>query len=134
MKILLILMAVVAGLVVSALTVRAALRWRIANQIHEPIEYYLGWTGYRHPIVLEHKLTKAEAEALHAAGTVYLIAHYDPTGKKILRIVKMMRGAVFFEFVYAYYPNGRLQSAKVTNSAGQVTVMAYDERGRRLQP
>jgi hypothetical protein len=79
--------------------------------------------------VLEHKLTKEEAGSLHATGTVYFIACYDQTGKKILRIAKIVRGAVFFEFVYAYYPNGRLQSAKVTNSAGQETFMADDERG-----
>ncbi len=101
MKTLIVLMAVVAGLVAAVLIARAALRWHKVNQIHEPIEYYLGWTGYRHPIVLEHKLTKEEADALHAAGIVYLVAHYDQTGKKILRIVKIMRGAVFFEFVYA---------------------------------
>jgi hypothetical protein len=83
--------------------------------------------------VPEHKLTKEEADALHATGTVYLVAHYDQTGKKILRIVKIMRGAVFFEFVYAYYPNGRLQSTRVTNSAGEVALMAYDEHGRRLK-
>ena len=42
----------------------------------------------------------------------------------------MLRGAVFFDFEYAYHPNGRRKSARVTNAKGVVTVREYDEWGR----
>jgi hypothetical protein len=42
----------------------------------------------------------------------------------------MLRGSVFFDFEYAYYPNGRRKSAKVTNAEGVVIVREYDQAGR----
>jgi hypothetical protein len=118
------LLIVVVGLVVAGLFVRSA-RVR-AN--HDPLEYYRGWGGYRHPIVLQNKITKEEADAL--AGSVYLIGYFDSDGK-LLRVVKFLRGEVFFEYLYSYHPNGRLKSARVTRG-GRETLLEYDERGRRL--
>jgi hypothetical protein len=34
--------------------------------VDDPIEYYRGWNGYWHPISLDHKISKEEADALHA--------------------------------------------------------------------
>jgi hypothetical protein len=106
-------------------TVRSALK---AHQKHDPIEYYAGWGGYRHPIVLEHKITKEQADALAAEGSAYLIGYFDANGK-LLRVVKMLHGSVFFEYVYTYYHNGKRQSATVARN-GRVTVLEYDRRGR----
>jgi hypothetical protein len=126
MKILILLIAVV-GLVVAGLFVRAA-RVR-ANRNHDPVEYYRGWGSYRHPIVLQNKITKEEADAL-AKGSVYLIGYFDGEGK-LLRVVKFLRGEVFFEYLYSYHPNRRLKSARVTRG-GRETLLEYDERGRRV--
>ncbi|MGA7328303.1 MAG: hypothetical protein WBX25_28390 [Rhodomicrobium sp.] len=53
----LLIIAASAGLV--ALIARAL----HANRKHDPIEYYRGWGGYRHPIGLSHKITKVGAGA-----------------------------------------------------------------------
>jgi Family of unknown function (DUF6156) len=127
MKIL-ILLIVVVGLVVAGLFVRSVLVR--ANRNHDPVEYYRGWGGYRHPIVLENQITKEAADALAAKGSVYLIGYFDGEGK-LLRVVKFLRGEVFFEYLYAYHPNGRLKSARVTRG-GRETLLEYDERGRRV--
>ena len=98
---------------------------------HDPIEYYRGWAGYRHPIALQNKITKEEAEAIAAEGSAYLIGHFDADGK-LTRVVKMLLGSVFFDFVYEYHPNGKRKTATVTNAKRIVTVRHYDERGRGL--
>jgi hypothetical protein len=123
-----ILLIVVVGLVVAALFVRATLIR--ANRKHDPIEYYRGWGGYRHPIVLENKITKEAADALAAKGFVYLIGYYDGDAK-LTRVVKFLRGEMFFEYLYTYHPNGRLKSARVARG-GRDTLLEYDERGRRI--
>jgi hypothetical protein len=127
MKIL-ILLIVIVGIVVAALFVRSALLR--PNRKHDPIEYYRGWGGYWHPIGLENKITKEEADAIAARGAVYLIGYFDSDGK-LMRVVKFFRGEIFFEYIYTYHPNGRLKSATVTRG-GRETLLEYDERGRRL--
>jgi hypothetical protein len=122
----LVALIVVIGVWVATVTVRSVLK---ARQKHDPIEYYAGWGGYRHPISLQRKITKEEADAIAAAGNAYLIGYFDADGK-LARVVKMLRGEVFFEIVYAYYPNGKRRSATVTGSDGRVTVLEYDTRGR----
>ena len=129
-----ILLAAVA-LVVGALAVWLA--WAAfakATVKHEPVEYYLGWGGYAHPISLDHKISKEEADAHHADGRAYLIGRYD--GKKLTRVTKMLKGVVFFDFEYTYHPHGMLKSAKTTNAQGVVKVREYDRwgRGRRDGP
>lgn len=49
------------------------------------------------------RITKEEADAFHAEGSVYLIAHFDPDGN-LVRVVKMLKGSVFFDYEYTYYP------------------------------
>ena len=100
-----------------------------AGRKHEPVEYYKGWGGYVHPISLYNQITKDEADAIAAEGYAYLIGYYDDRGR-LLRVTKMLRGAVFFDFEYAYHPNGKRKSARVTNAKGVVTVREYDEWGR----
>jgi hypothetical protein len=112
----------------AALVVRLVLA--MVKRKHEPTEYYRGWGGYRHPIVPRDRIIKEEAELLAAQGAVWLAADYSDNGK-LMRVVKHYRGDVFFEYVYAYHPNGRLKSATVTRE-GRVTVLEYDPRGRRV--
>jgi len=50
-----------------------------------------------------------------------------------MRVVKIYRGALLFEYVYAYHSNGKIKSAKITNAYGTVIERAYDQRGRRLR-
>lgn len=128
MKALTVLIVVI-GIGLALAIVRA--RRRSLSRHHEPIEYYLGWGGYSHPIGLQHKITKEEAEAVAARGSAYLIGYFD-SGGRLTRAVKMLRGSVFFDFVYEYHPNGRRKTATVTNAKGIVTVRRYDERGRGL--
>ena len=106
----LILLIVVVAIVVAALLVRPNLL--TASRKHDPIEYYRGWGGYRHPIGLQNKITKEEADAMAASGAVYLIGYFDSDGR-LTRVVKFLRGKVFFEYLYSYHPNERLRSAKV---------------------
>jgi hypothetical protein len=127
----LIVLIVVVGVGLVVLIVRSA-RER-ANRNHDPIEYYLGWGRYSHPISLEKRVTKEAAQAAAARGSAYLIAYFDADGQ-LTHVVKMLRGSVFFDFVYSYHRNGKLKTAKVTNADGVVTVWDYDESGRTNKP
>ncbi|MEI9926280.1 MAG: DUF6156 family protein [Bradyrhizobium sp.] len=112
----------------AALSARPVLA--MVKRKHDRIEYYRSWSSYRHPIVLQGRILKQEADLLAAQGAVWLAADYSDDGK-LMRVVKHYRGEVFFEYVYAYHPNGRLKSATVTRD-GRVTVLEYDPRGRRV--
>ena len=124
-KILIGVVVLIVVLVGGWLAWAAIVRARIKR---EPIEYYRGWDGYWHPISLTHKISKEEADALHAEGRVYLIGRYE--GRKLTRATKMLKGAVFFDFEYGYHPNGRCASVKTTNANGVVKVRRYDRKGR----
>ena len=128
MKIFLIVLAVFFGVVIALwIAYRIRRAWKKRN--HEPIEYYLGWGGYVHPIGLSHRITREKADTLHAEGSVYLIAHFDPEGN-LMRVVKMLKGSVFFDYEYTYYPNGRIKTSKISRG-GRVTLSEYDKRGWR---
>jgi hypothetical protein len=68
---------------------------------------------------------QGEAYAIAASGSPYLIGYFDADGN-LTRVVKMLRGAVFFDFVYVYYPNGKVKRVEATNTRGEVTVREYD--------
>jgi hypothetical protein len=112
----------------AALSVRLVLA--MVKRKHEATEYYRSWGSYRHPIMLQGRIIKEEADLLDAQGAVWLAADYRDDGK-LMRVVKHYRGEVFFDYVYAYHPNGRLKSATVTRD-GRVTVLEYDASGRRV--
>jgi len=122
-----LLLIIPAGIAVTGLALWSIGAW--AGRKHEPVEYYKGWGGYAHPIGLHNQITKDEADAIAAEGYAYLIGYFDDRGR-LVRVTKMFRGAVFFDFEYAYHPNGKRKSAKVTNANGIVTVREYDESGR----
>ena len=121
-----ILLLTLGGLVALARRLVLAL----ARKDHDPVEYYRGWRGYRHPIKLENRITKEEAEAITAQGAAYLIGYYGDDGK-LTCVVKFLRGEFFFEYLYSYHPNGRLKSARITRR-DRVTMLEYDSRGRRV--
>jgi Family of unknown function (DUF6156) len=111
--------------VLAARIVRARARRR-----HDRIEYYAGWGGDHHPIVLENRITRDEANAITTNGAAYLIGYYGEKGR-LIRVVKLIRGEFFFEYRYNYHPNGRLKRARITRGS-RVTVLEYDECGRRI--
>ena len=121
-----ILLVMLCGL--AALAARLVLA--LTRKPHDPVEYYRGWRGYRHPIRLENRITSQQADAITADGAAYLIGYYSDDGK-LTGVVKFLRGEVFFEYLYSYHPNGRLKSARVTRG-GRVTLLEYDAQGRRL--
>jgi len=96
---------------------------------HAPVEYFSGWGGYTHPIGLSDRITKEEADARAANGAVYLIGHFD-ADNRLVRAIKMYKGAVFFDFIYTYYPNGTRKSARITNNKGVTSEREYDRSGR----
>jgi uncharacterized protein DUF6156 len=96
---------------------------------HEPVEYFSSWGGYTHPIALYNQITKEEVDARTAKGEVYLIGEFD-ADNRLVRATKMYRNAVFFDFIYTYYPNGTRKSATITNNRGKTSIHEYDTRGR----
>ena len=100
-----------------------------AARRHDPVEYYRGWGGYAHPIRLQTKINREEADAVAAGGGAFLIGHFDARGR-LTRVVKRLRGATFFDFTYEYHDNGKLKAATIANADGVTTLRRYDERGR----
>ena len=90
-----LLLVALAGLVLAVAAVLFIERQIRLGRTHEPVEYYMGWGSYRHPIVLQHRITKEAADALNAAGAVYLVAHYDGDGR-LTSVVKFYRREIFF--------------------------------------
>jgi hypothetical protein len=104
--------------------------WRRSRQRkHDPVEYFSGWDGYGLPIRLTGRVTKDEADAIAARGNAYLIGYFD-ADNRLVRDVKMLRGQIFFEHVYEYYPNGRLRRVKATNPKGVETEREYRQTDR----
>jgi hypothetical protein len=99
------------------------------NRRHEPVEYYRGFAGYSHPVTLTIPISQDEADALAAKGAAYLVGSFDSDGK-LMHVVKYLNREVFFDFVYSYYPNGKIKSA-VVKGDGRATVFQYDTRGRQ---
>jgi len=103
--------------------------WRGSERKHDPVEYFSGWDGYGLPIRLTGRITKDEADAIAARGNAYMIGYFD-ADNRLVREVKMLRGEVFFEHVYEYYPSGRLRRVKATNPKGVETVREYRQTDR----
>jgi len=64
--------------------------------------------------------------AIAARGNAYLIGYFDDDGR-LVRDVKMLKGAVFFEHLYDYYPSGKLRRVSVTNPKGVMTTREYPD-------
>lgn len=121
----LMLLLLVAGAGFAGWTIRR----RYRRRKHDPVEYFSGWDGYGLPIRLTGRITKDEADAIAARGNAYLIGYFD-ADNRLVRNVKMLRGEVFFEHVYDYYPSGRLGRVTATNPKGVVTVREYRQSDR----
>jgi hypothetical protein len=105
--------------------------WHALAHTHRPrdaITYYLSWGGYWHPIGLYNRITTQKADKVHASGEVYLIGQYNDK-RQLVRVVKMYRSEVFFEYNYSYHDNGRLKSARVLRG-GPERLLEWDRRGR----
>ncbi len=105
--------------------------WFALSHTHrprDPIAWYSSWGGYWHPVMLYDRITKEKADEIAAEGYAYMIGEYDEEGQ-LVRVTKILKGEVFFEYSYSYHGNGRLKTARVARG-GHVTVLEYDERGR----
>ena len=105
--------------------------WYALKHTHrprDPVAYYTSWGGYWHPIGLHKRITKEKADAMHAAGEVYLIGEYNEKGQ-LVHVVKMYRGEVFFEYNYSYHENGMIKTARVARG-GRDRLLQWDERGQ----
>ena len=122
-----------AGIAVASLRAVRQIAWLFGRRPasrHDATEYYRSWGGYRHPISLQSRISKEEAEDRAAGGKAYLISSFDAQGR-LVRVIKMLKGSIFFEFVYEYHPNGKLKTATITNAKGETSLRRYDERGRK---
>jgi Family of unknown function (DUF6156)/RHS Repeat len=123
-----LVLIVIAVVSVGALLAAAQLgqRWREQRRVHDAVEYYERWGGYDMPIRLINQITKEQAEAQAARGEAYMIGHFDPQGR-LVRAVKMLRGAVFFDQQYSYDPRGRLVRITITDADGVTRSADYPE-------
>ena len=99
---------------------------RFRARRHDPVEYFGSWDGYGLPLRLVGRISKEEAEARAIRGSAYLVGYFD-ADNRLVRDVKMLRGQVFFEHHYSYYPSGRLRHMTVTNARGEVLERDYRE-------
>lgn len=86
-------------------------------------EYYQSFAGYNLPLKPVQKISKEEAEA----AKTYCVAYFD--GGRMVRLVKMLDGSVFFEHTYAYYRDGKLMRAEVKNRDGAIKMHEFDASG-----
>jgi hypothetical protein len=128
-----LVLIVVAVVAIGALLAAARLgqRWLEQRRVHDPVEYYERWGGYDMPIHLINRITREQAEAQAARGCAYMIGHFDAQGR-LVRAVKMLRGAVFFDQRYSYDPQGRLVCIETIDADGVIKSAEYPERiGRK---
>jgi hypothetical protein len=79
-------------------------------------------------IVATRRITKQKADEMHAAGEVYMLGEYNENGQ-LRRVVKYLRGEVFFEYNYSYHDNGMIRTARVRRG-GRDRLLQWDERGQ----
>jgi hypothetical protein len=126
MKTLILIVTAVAAVGVLLFAARLGQHWAEQRRPHDPIEYYESWGGYGLPIRLVKRITRQQAEARAARGDAYMIGYFDSSGR-LVRDVKMYRGAIFFSHEYTYDPSGSVQRVKVTNPDGIETVQDYKD-------
>ena len=114
----------VTGAAIFALAVWSARRWLRRRRKHDPVEYYLSFAGYRHPVTLTNRITKMEAEALAAKGAAYYIGYFEDG--ELHRVVKIYRGAILYEHNYVYASNGKLKSRKHIDREGVTIEKIYN--------
>jgi len=98
------------------------------NRARDPIEYYTSWDGYWHPIRLYKRIPKEKADEWHAAGLAYMVGEYNENFQ-LTRVVKYLRGEVFFEYNYSYHDNGMIKTARVRRG-GRDRLLQWDKRGQ----
>lgn len=122
------------GAAIGIVVVVVLLAWLALGRLaeakkHQPTEYFLTFAGYKQPLRLRKRVHREEAEA----AATYYIGSFNKDGK-LTRAIKMLHGAVAFDFNYTYYPNGKLKSFKSTNADGSTIMREFDESGHARQP
>ena len=100
-----------------------------SHRKHDPVEYYSRRGGYTQPVALDDKITKAQADALAAAGYAYLIGSYDADGHLTRRENAAGRSV--------FRPAVQLSSQRQAKNRDpcrqrKSTLLEYDERGRLI--
>jgi len=95
----------------------------------DTVEYYLGFSGYNHPVRAKQRVSEEEAKKHEA----YYVASFD-RDRKLLNFEKHLHGEVVFEYAYSYHPNGVLMLAEIVDREGQMTTQHFDESGRLRVP
>ncbi|MEO8317346.1 MAG: DUF6156 family protein [Bradyrhizobium sp.] len=126
--------ASVKTLILPVLMLRAGLAgwgaWQRMPRKHDPVEYFAGWDGYGLPIRLTTESPRKRWKRSPRAETPIGSAFDDDN--RLVRDVKMLRGEVFFEHVYTYYPSGKLRRVKATNPKGVEMEREYRESARAV--
>ena len=126
MKTLLLIVTVVVAVGALLIMTRLGQYWAGQRRSHDPVEYYERWGGYGVPTHLVHRITKEQAEAQAARGYAYLIGYFDANGR-LVRDVKMLRGAISLAEDYTYFPSGSVQRVKAVDGDGVETVREYKD-------
>jgi len=122
------------GAAIGIVVVVVLLAWLALGRLaeakkHQPTEYFLTFAGYKQPLRLRKRVHREEAEA----AATYYIGSFNKDGK-LTRAIKMLHGAVAFDFSYTYYPDGKLKSFNSTNTDGSTIIREFDESGREHKP
>jgi hypothetical protein len=98
------------------------------EQEHSDQKYFGTFVGYDLPLKLRENLFRTEAEE---RGTYY-IAHYDSVGR-LEEVRKVHTGATFFVHKYTYDAQGILVEARITNKAGEVSILKRGPDGKLVK-
>lgn len=86
--------------------------------------YFVTYSGVKLPLKLSQPL---DEDALSNRNTFFR-AYFDYQ-ERITALQKVVYGEVELEHRYAYYSNGTLKRAEVTDAEGEATMLYFDEAG-----
>ena len=88
------------------------------------IRHFVSWSGIRPPARMIEPLAPADL----AHRNTFVRARYD-VEDRLIGFETMVYGAVELAHAYAWHPNGRLKSARIT-MGGEETTLTFDLDGR----
>jgi hypothetical protein len=90
--------------------------------------YFLTYTGVKLPLKLMTELEPAQLENRNT----YFRGYFDDQDR-LIGLQKVVYGEVEMEHRYTYHPNSALSSVEIIDVNGEVTGMAFDESGQRVE-
>lgn len=89
--------------------------------------YFLTYSGVSLPLNLMNELEPGQI----GHRNTYFQGYFDAK-ERLVGLQKMVYGEVEMEHRYAYHDNGLVKRAEITDTEGELTVLDFDEEGRRL--